>query len=225
MQYGKRKEKLSAKSVTNKGKTLSFEQQESRKQNILGFKKYKQKDYSAARDYFRKAVKLDPEYSTAHYNLACMNSLINEFCDYDDGEALKSLKRAIELDGHYAEKAISDSDLRNVSSTFVFRRLTKQIRSDGDAVRYLTESGKIKKCHSPGSYSICTVYRFVAGGKVEVEENGPPSGEKMEVKTEKKKGTFRVERNRLILIIEGQKQKQIDLDHWFHPSNEDRCGA
>jgi hypothetical protein len=46
--------------------------------NVKGMKKYKKKDYWAAKELFAQAVAEDPAYVTAHYNLASMAGLIGE---------------------------------------------------------------------------------------------------------------------------------------------------
>jgi len=54
---------------------------------------------------FRKALELDPEYTDALYNLACMAS-INE--DYT--ESIRLIKEVLALEEHYIDSIVSDSD-------------------------------------------------------------------------------------------------------------------
>jgi tetratricopeptide (TPR) repeat protein len=54
---------------------------------------------------FRKALELDPEYTDALYNLACIAS-INE--DYP--ESIRLIREVLALEEHYIDSVVSDSD-------------------------------------------------------------------------------------------------------------------
>lgn len=74
----------------------------------------------------RKLVRLDPENPTAHYNLACSLALCERRAD-----ALKSLRRAIELGYDDHEWMAKDPDLEQLRELQPFRDLLAQIRTAG----------------------------------------------------------------------------------------------
>jgi hypothetical protein len=83
--------------------------------NSAGMKSYRKRGYAEAAQNFRLAVALDPNLAVAHYNLACVTSLLG-----DRDAALAELRwLAASTDPVAAEKlskAASDNDLHNVRS-------------------------------------------------------------------------------------------------------------
>lgn len=72
----------------------------------------------------RKLVRLQPENATAHYNLACSLSLSKRLPD-----ALKSIRRAIELGYDDHEWMAGDPDLKPLHTHPDFKDLLDLIRS------------------------------------------------------------------------------------------------
>ena len=70
---------------------------------------------------FSLLADLRNDFAPAHYNKACMLSLLGR-----TDEALESLQQAFELDPAYRKKAIRDSDLDNLRSLLEFQLLMKE---------------------------------------------------------------------------------------------------
>lgn len=125
--------------------------------NRLGFSHYQKGEYEKAIEYFRQSVKKDSSYAKAHFNLSCTLSLVlkdfeNYFLDdtkYKDlrklfevklkDEALKHLKRSIELNSYYRSKALSDTDLEYLREEYAYyRMLDYRLDSLNDVYEILT---------------------------------------------------------------------------------------
>jgi len=74
---------------------------------FMGLSAHHQRQFDLSATWFRQAVSLDPSFAEAHFNLACALSQSGQ-----EQEALRSLKRAIELDGlRLRALAAEDPDL------------------------------------------------------------------------------------------------------------------
>ncbi len=72
----------------------------------------------------RKLVRLQPDNATAHYNLACSLALSKRLAD-----AMKSLRRAIELGYDDHEWMANDPDLEPLRTNQEFQDMIKLLRS------------------------------------------------------------------------------------------------
>ena len=98
-----------------------------KKANSKGFKAYKKRNYSEAVDHFQEALRYDPFYVKAKYNLACNLALIGdndgslqallELQSWDDGAARGSFDRAR-----------ADRDFERLHADQRFRRLVGLVR-------------------------------------------------------------------------------------------------
>jgi Flp pilus assembly protein TadD len=71
----------------------------------------------------RKLVKLRPGNATAHYNLACSLALVKRKAD-----ALRALRRAIELGYDDREWMEEDPDLAGLKKSTVFQAMLKELK-------------------------------------------------------------------------------------------------
>lgn len=83
-----------------------------------GLIQYHKKDFVAALEDFRRAIDLDRGDATAHYNEACMLSLLGRVDD-----AVAALREAVSIDPRLRESALRDPDLTNLRATVPFQRL------------------------------------------------------------------------------------------------------
>jgi len=67
---------------------------------------------------FDQAIEIDEKYAKAWYNKACLESLRN-----NKQESIKYLKKAIELDEGYIEKAKLGADFDNICDSDEFKEL------------------------------------------------------------------------------------------------------
>lgn len=75
--------------------------------NILGLTYYKLNQFSEALGQFSTASSVNPRHASAHYNRACMLSLLGR-----QDEAITALESALSLDPTLATNAESDNDLK-----------------------------------------------------------------------------------------------------------------
>ncbi|MFX1593262.1 MAG: tetratricopeptide repeat protein [Promethearchaeota archaeon] len=87
-------------------------------QNNLGNLFLILKDFKKAESFLNKANKSDPANIDVLYNLACLESLKN-----NHAKALELLKKAIELNKNYADRAKSDDKFENVKDLEEFKKL------------------------------------------------------------------------------------------------------
>ena len=87
--------------------------------NLLGLSQYKQKDYEDALLSFDSATKFAPDNSSAHYNKACILSILRR-----TEEALGSLENAFMLDPNLKENALHDSDFANIKNSPGYLKIT-----------------------------------------------------------------------------------------------------
>jgi tetratricopeptide (TPR) repeat protein len=99
--------------------TLSLDPDHVDALNNLGVIYIHDKDYSAARAFFAKAIRQRPGYVDAYYNLACLHALKGELA-----ESLSHLKKAVTLDKSVKDWARTDSDLQNLRGVPEFERIT-----------------------------------------------------------------------------------------------------
>jgi tetratricopeptide (TPR) repeat protein len=71
----------------------------------------------------RRMVRLEPDNSTAHYNLACSLALCRRRAD-----ALRSLRRAVDLGYKDAAWMLKDEDLRELRDDPEFTRLVAEVK-------------------------------------------------------------------------------------------------
>jgi len=89
---------------------LSAQKLVAMRENIIGFRAAKAKDYAGAREHFSKSVQLAPDYSHANFNLACTLARLGQ--DWSTAkEPLERLLSKNDLRKIYREKINSDGDL------------------------------------------------------------------------------------------------------------------
>ncbi len=76
----------------------------------------------------KRLIKLRPDSSIAHYNLACSLSLVSDLTS-----SFRALKRAIELGYDDLIFMNGDPDLSNLRGDTRFKELVKMIRKEGPA--------------------------------------------------------------------------------------------
>jgi tetratricopeptide (TPR) repeat protein len=89
--------------------------------NGLGLAYYRKKSYPEALKSFGTAIEVDPNDATAHYNEACVLSLMGRV-----DEAVTSLSEALTLDPRLTQTARSDQDFENIKRTLRFNELTQR---------------------------------------------------------------------------------------------------
>lgn len=89
--------------------------------NLLGVIHYKNQQYDTALEKYLDSIELNPLNSYAHYNLACTNSIQNNFED-----ALKHLQRAISLNPQYKETALIEKDFNTMRNLKRFKKLINE---------------------------------------------------------------------------------------------------
>jgi tetratricopeptide (TPR) repeat protein len=98
-----------------------------KKSNSKGFKAYKKRRYSEAAEHFRDALRADPFYVKAKYNLACNLALLGD----SDG-SLQALLELQSWDSGAAQgsfnKARGDRDFERLHADQRFRRLVGLVR-------------------------------------------------------------------------------------------------
>jgi tetratricopeptide (TPR) repeat protein len=77
--------------------------------NNLGVIHLQERNYPAADASFTEAIRLQPDYVDAHYNLACLNALVGEA-----SQGLVHLRRAVMMDPAVKAWARRDADLDNL---------------------------------------------------------------------------------------------------------------
>ena len=86
--------------------------------NNLGVIHIHDKNYSAARAFFAKAIRLRPGYVDSYYNLACLHAIKGELT-----ESLSHLKKAVSLDQSVKDWARTDTDLQNLHGVPGFEKI------------------------------------------------------------------------------------------------------
>jgi tetratricopeptide (TPR) repeat protein len=74
----------------------------------------------------RRLVRLAPDNSTVHYNLACSLSLLGR-----SDEALDALERSVELGYSDAEHLLADEDLERLHDEPRFLEVVRKLRASG----------------------------------------------------------------------------------------------
>jgi tetratricopeptide (TPR) repeat protein len=87
-------------------------------QNNLGNLFLTQRNLEQAEYYLNKVIKKDPTNINALYNIACLESLKN-----NQVKALEILKKVIEIDKEYIERAQSDDRFDNIRDLIEFKEL------------------------------------------------------------------------------------------------------
>lgn len=88
--------------------------------NNLGVIHIHDKNYSAARAFFAKAIRLRPGYVDSYYNLACLHAIKGELT-----ESLYHLKKAVSLDQSVKDWARTDTDLQNLHGVPGFEEIVR----------------------------------------------------------------------------------------------------
>jgi len=92
--------------------------------NNRGLAKARLKDYTGAIADYTKAIALNPNYALAYYNLCCTYSLKGE-----TAEAIKHLRRALELGFDDFNHIAKDTDLDNLRQLKAFQDLISQFKA------------------------------------------------------------------------------------------------
>lgn len=97
--------------------------------NTKGYLAYKAGEFSKALDLFKQAVKTDPRYGLAHYNLACTLGVLHQKegpCGNHEvylGDIIKSLHNTLKYLPAKREKMLTDPDLKPVHDTFAWQKI------------------------------------------------------------------------------------------------------
>ncbi len=84
----------------------------------------KQEDYDQAISDYSQALKLDPDFTAALFNMACVYSLL-----HDETQACEWLERAIQKDNELASMAQTDADFDPIRDGEQFRALLARYAS------------------------------------------------------------------------------------------------
>lgn len=105
--------------------------------NSLGFDLLNAGDLAGAREAYRRAMALEPDRASTHYNLARIAARMDE-----KDEAIEHIVRAVELQPDYLTRLDEDPDLRSFKdSPDLLDRLPSRAPSDDPyASWYVTES-------------------------------------------------------------------------------------
>lgn len=79
-------------------------------------------NYTEAIEAYNKTIELDPKFSLAWYNRACVYSFIT-----DTGQSISDLRYAVEINPAYLEMAKADSKFKNLWGTKEFKKLLNSI--------------------------------------------------------------------------------------------------
>jgi len=135
------------------GRYESYVDSESRSLNIEGYRAYSIGNYSEAEELLEEAVLLDNTNDLAHFNLACVKSLLTGQDGEDRSEEiLMHLKEAWEIDEYWLCKTFLDSDLNAV----------RELAKDEEFIEYNTDDSigtKIYNFDSNGTFSICRIFK------------------------------------------------------------------
>jgi len=77
--------------------------------------------FEEAENCLNEVLKIDPNYRSAWYNKACIESLRN-----NQEKSIKLLKKAIDLDKKYRDMAKTDVDLNNIKDSKEFKELIRE---------------------------------------------------------------------------------------------------
>jgi tetratricopeptide (TPR) repeat protein len=124
-----------AQAVSAYNNAITLDPRRSDFYNGLGLAIYRDKNYDTALKAFVKATEIDPSDATAHYNEACMLSLLGQTDD-----AISSLAEALTLDPRLLKSAANDDDFRNLRGSVKFRNLMTG-NEQKDVLRPDTEIG------------------------------------------------------------------------------------
>jgi hypothetical protein len=91
----------------------------------IGITYYARGDLVAAEKYYLWALKVDPEFVVAHYNLACARALRG-----NSREALGSLRRAVELGYNAVNELNADHDLDSVRGDPAYQEILRLARAN-----------------------------------------------------------------------------------------------
>jgi len=80
---------------------------------LMDMERLEEADY-----YLTEVLKIDPNYRSAWYNKACIESLRN-----NQEKSIKLLKKAIDLDKKYSDMTKTDVDLNNIKDLKEFKEL------------------------------------------------------------------------------------------------------
>lgn len=100
--------------------TLRIEPENTMALNSKGETLMNLSEYQAAEECFGKALKIDPAYAPAYYNRACLNARKS-----NREEALKNLRKAVELDSTLKKGAKKDKDFKSLRNDKSFKNLLK----------------------------------------------------------------------------------------------------
>ncbi len=95
-----------------------------------GAAKARLKDYTGAMADYTQAIALNPNYALAYYNLCCTYSLKGE-----TAEAIKHLRRALELGYDNFNNIAKDTDLDNLRQLKAFQDLISQFKAKANKAK------------------------------------------------------------------------------------------
>jgi tetratricopeptide (TPR) repeat protein len=84
----------------------------------IGLQFYNNKELEKARVTFKKITKLDKKHAAAWYNVACCSSVLGKL-----KKALEALKKAIEIEKEWRDKAKDDKDFDSIRDTVEFNEM------------------------------------------------------------------------------------------------------
>lgn len=111
--------------------------------NTRGYHAYKTGEFSKALDLFKQAVKIDPTYGQAHYNLACTLGVLRQKegpCGNHEvylEDIINSLHSTLKYLPAKREKMLADPDLKPVHDTFAWQKIRGLTISTTDEVKQI----------------------------------------------------------------------------------------
>lgn len=122
---------------------------EAMRENILGYRAYKEKNWSKARDLFLKSLKIDADYPHANFNLVCTLSIMGK--DWTSAkDALELLLSKTELRKNYLAKIKSDPDLEGWRKKSAFNEWVDSTAAKYETVVRMAKASEAQTLNSEG---------------------------------------------------------------------------
>jgi tetratricopeptide (TPR) repeat protein len=177
--------------------------------NARGYALYKQGKLVQALALFRQATEADDRHALAHYNAACVLSLLRargKTCEHDAYRStiLEGVRKAVRLDPKLRSRALADPDLASIRDTFGYQLLAGRSVSRTEDLRAIlvavTWYGP-----APGAYGPMSGLDFHEDGTVDTWTLDV-SGDR--VRRRQGKARFSVEGTTVTIHVEGKRPRR-----------------